>query len=688
MDRRKFNDQNSYYFCKAVRLCYLLRLLYLSVVKGKTMVLFYSMSNGLSSFIKKKKAFVNSLLLGRVLVEENPFDVTKIYDDQGRVLRDIAKIQFEQHILESFNHYLASKDLLLTHLNKKLSFLRDDLKLWMKIHLIWPFYDLSVLVEMVHWASSSPRSDLCGRDLHVILDCEGYWSHLLIKYTRAKKIQFLAFRKSKKLDSQVAVVFAYHLVNLLTKVFCFLIQPHKRPALVKNRIGTFHDGADSVNLTEFTRKRNYSLFWFPESKLDGDRIVIFSMGSASISDEEALRARSMGFNLFSCEPILRKTSKTIDRYYCSPRALRHFFEYMQELGRLLFKCKNKGDHEVWEVLAVLLFRIPFWEDFFKRNGIKVFFKPGSLLIYYDIAAKLSGAAIISFQYSYIAFMTVIHADCSDMFFVWNEYYANFYNHRHTRIRHFLQTGYIFNGVFDAVRPQAIEPRQHLRDKGARFILSVFDENLDFASYVFLRNVRQHKISFYRMILEYVQNDPTVGMIIKPKRDSSIADLKSSTQTAPIVQRLLDEKRLIVLKAQQLPAEAGLASDLAIGLIAESTAALECRLAGIPAFFYESYAAVATEGHVKNRDNFLFNDPRKLIEAIEQLRKSSEWYYNVGTPASFQCSGEGRADQRVAFFLQKLLGLLDANESKEKAIEASIQAYQERFFSQRKVTSTV
>src|SRR3989344_5126729 len=428
-----------YYLCQYFRFRYLWRIVLRSLcVKGA--VLYYLFPNGASKFAKKRKALF-SALAPRVSIQQLPLFVTEMHNGPYKPVVESGYIDGMYQIMDKLEEtVLNAPDSLLNSLNSTMSAIRADLALWIKHSVAWPTFDTVLLIEMAAWLATSPESPVHGQKTGVVLDKKNYGMDLILEYARKKDLRVLVFDSAQKITDNVIVAFFYQLINLLAKTV-LSTAPRKSLKGEKGRICTFHDGHG--NFADFYDKRNYSLFWYPSSGIPSDRIVIFSRKSQGINTDEVQKTDAAGFALMSCDGLIRKAHGLIPQYQCTPRALYLFLRYTLESIRLFFRIRTRAAYEEWKMLSLLLFGLPYWEDFFTQQNIKIFFKPGSVFSEVDIAVKLSGSESISYQYSNHVKIDMGHQDNCDVFFIWGKAYENVYRHRHSAVKNFIQSGYIF-----------------------------------------------------------------------------------------------------------------------------------------------------------------------------------------------------------------------------------------------------
>ena len=672
-----------YYFCNSFKFTYLVRILPRLLFGRKNIVLYYLDSNKASVRIDKHKDFILKVLRNRVKIEKFYVDAGKMRGPNDQSIIDISYIDAVDRIMDEFDDACFNTEgNLSNYLNGRLSVLKGDLKLWVKHQIACPVFDVMLLIEVAAWMASNPKSQLRGKKIGVLIDKKNYCMDLIIDYARKKNLFVFSFWSWREMNTRGIIVFLYQLMQLVAMSIIPLFDSRsRRPNKAKSSVCTFHDALD--NFCDYSR-RNYNLFWYPESGITSDQISIFSRSSNKMEGAEIKKIKEAGFDLVSCDGLTKRAHTLIPRHWCSPRVFHLFFSNMWECGRLLFKVKTRAQYEQWKMLFLLFVSLPYWEDFFRQNNVKILFKPGSLFSVVDIAGKLAGAVTISYQYSNHFACDMSHYDSCDVFFVWGKAYEKAYRHKHSEVANFIHSGYVFDYAFNSLQERATVLREDFLNKGVDFVLSIFDENLNIANFTCMEGFVFNMVSVYHALFEYAANNPTVGIIIKPKKKWNETFLKSSECTSSIIQYLEKQERIKFLDIAKFPAEAGKASDLAVGMTSNSAAALECWLAGVPSIFYDSaVVGPSNPDYRAGRNKVIFDNTRTMIARIDHYRKTrdlsdggfADWSQFIEENDPFR---DGKANQRIGFYIKTLLSDLDRGLPKEEAVKNANGIYAKQF----------
>lgn len=656
---------------------------------GKSRVFVYHMfENKTSRLLCKFKRHFLKGFLRRLSIEIMPFDVTKMKLEDGRSVIETCYYGTLNRLMEDVQKKcLDNKDSVFRHLSRKLLANKEEIKLWIKHYVAYSVIDQVLLVDIALWLLTQETSPLKGAEIGVVIDRKSYGSSFIIDYVRENKLELLTVRTAQGLKENLFIQFWYHLFNLLLNVFPAIYDTNKDNTNLNGKICAYHYG--DCGFTDFQHKRNYSLFWYPESGLKPEDILIFSQKSNEIDEGDIFKAKQVGFDLIACDGFKRGASRLVRRHKCSIDSLKYFVRYCIEGIKLMFKAKNQYEAEIAKIKLLLLFKLPYWEDFFRTHNVKILFKPGALFSWIDIAAKISGCALISFQNSNIVQAAMGHFECCDVFFVWGKGYLNVYKHEHARVKNYLLSGYIFDHTFTRFRDNAIVMRKDFKEKEINFVISLFDENIA-GKFVIGKRIQEGIINLYERIFQYVFNNKEIGLLVKPKLNSSIVILRVNSSIGKLIDCLEREGRVKFLDSSRYPAEAGLASDLAVGMVSNSTAALECSLAGVPSIAYNSDGAgfLNLKNDFKN-EQLVYDEIDALIDAVDRFKNDRLLLSKyAGGKAFFKDKDpfcDGKTSYRIGCYINSVFTNMSKGLSKDQAINEANKIYTS-FYGEDKVDS--
>ena len=271
-----------------------------------------------------------------------------------------------------------------------------------------------------------------------------------------------------------------------------------------------------------------------------------------------------------------------------------------------------------------------------------------------IAAEMN-VTTVTFQYSNLAYDNVIAATTSDRMMLFSERYSRIWPHRGFGARRFTAIGYPFDVAFERVRPRSGEWRRRLESAGAHFILCYFDENVGPPKYGFL--APSDLDAEIRVLAQRVLDDATLGVIFKSqfrKRSPTVrlaADplLDAAIATGRMIDLCEGSHRNIVL-----PAEAALASDIAVSHVIGGTAAVESALAGTRCVLINFNGLKTANDDLYARGLVVFDSLDAVLDAVSKFRTAEAGYLSLGDWSAFIHELDPYRDGRAAVRLRELL----------------------------------
>ena len=568
-------------------------------------------------------------------------------------------------------------------LNKKLSHLRKDLRLYIKQQVVLENFNDLLMANMAHWLSTNRESELYGKNPVLLIEKKSYWSYLILDYLKSKNVSFKVFRQLN-FKKNKGILFTYHLIKLLVE----LARSLAAGQIWKDPSGKVKIGISSYvnqNFTNYFDIKNYYLFWFYKSEIDPENILIYvPEAKFELSDREVSNIKKANFNILYCPTrITRKGNNPVPVYLCSFNAAILLIQYLKQILVMFRSVKNKSTLEQWKILSVLLIQLPYWEDFFTKNNIKIKFRFHDIFSVRDIAAKLSGVVTLSYHYSNHSDARITREEVCDTFFIWGNPYKKCLSPVHSTCKYLIKTGYMFDNTFNNLKEKATDLRDKFKICGVSYIIGIFSENM--SGYL-----GKAQFKFYMKILEFAVQHADLGIVVKPKKENDEMLLRSIKELNNFIEVLALQGRIIFLDRSKYPVEAGYASDIVIGVIPDTTAGLECALAGVPMVIYDCMNSGDSHPLYKSGHNrIIFDDVHYLIEAINLNRQKpgsivgfADWADILSLTDPFR---DGRANYRIASYIKTLLLKLSNGTGKYQAIRAANEFYKEKFGSDRVVT---
>ena len=349
-------------------------------------------------------------------------------------------------------------------------------------------------------------------------------------------------------------------------------------------------------------------------------------------------------------------------------------------------CAARGQRmSLWYPVELLALAIhyAYWYDFFESNHVKLNVGTMNTPVAQMLALEALGGVGVAYQYSVsgLATETSLLASGGDVQFVFSPAFEQLCRSLGSPAVQFIHTGFIYDGAFAAVRERArTQPiRRTLEQHGAQYVIGFFDE-----ASVNRWNVEvghEDAAKDYGFLLRWLLEDPTLGIIFKPKKFVDLFDRIGS------VSRLVEEARqtgrCVFLESDTIvgrifPAEAALQADVCIGKLTGGTAALEARLAGIPTILVDTEGLSAHAFYRWGSQGVVFRSWADVRRAVEQFRRTPEmipgfgdWSAGIQDLDPFR---DGHATRRMGSYIGWLYEALARGASKQEALAIAAERY--------------
>lgn len=349
----------------------------------------------------------------------------------------------------------------------------------------------------------------------------------------------------------------------------------------------------------------------------------------------------------------------IDRRAGKDKVSRKLSSDARRCLRMALSAKTDGAATACAIAARLLSRAGLLARVCRRLNIRAFLSGEPYLLDSDavhvFGPELSVATVM-FQYSNVAFTNVMTAATPDHMLLFSPRYVAMWPYASVRPQRMTATGYPFDAAFGLVRQRAAEWRRQLESSGARFVICYFDENVGPPSkYGYM--AQSELDDDIRVLARLVLDNGDLGVIFKSqfrKRSPTVrlpADrvLRDAVATGRLIELCVGTHRNIVF-----PAEAALASDLAIGHLIGATAALEAALAGSRCLLINLNGTRTANDDLYAQGQIVFDSLAEALRATAMFRSGDPAYRSLGDWSSFIHEIDPFRDGRAAGRLRALL----------------------------------
>lgn len=275
-----------------------------------------------------------------------------------------------------------------------------------------------------------------------------------------------------------------------------------------------------------------------------------------------------------------------------------------------------------------------------------------------LVAPLLGLRTISYQYSNISLVSPSMMVTSDLMLLFSEMYRRNWTHDGIAPKDFLVLGYPYDAAFPLVSARAAEIRARMADAGALFVVCYMDESVQHSRWGQV-SAAEHETDLL-LLVRALMADQTLGVIVKSQfaRNSpsrmfaSHPEFERAKATGRYVEVCHGRDRNIMF-----PAQAVLASDIAIGHAIGGTAVLEAALAGRRCLMLNPYQWWGTWDDLYKRGDLVYGSLSLALHAIAELRAGNPRSQALGDWSSilpkFDPYRDGQAAHRLRALLERL-----------------------------------
>jgi len=493
---------------------------------------------------------------------------------------------------------------------------------------------------------------------------------------------------------RLAVRLARHGIRFMTRLFTrkypepekdrnsFTIDPasdkraHKAHAIAVRYMGGkigFEDG----DRTE--------LFWLNNTQLTSVADIIFynvHRDDNPIDPEILAQLESDGIRMFGSGP-------GIASWQPSKQRLMLLVSILVRLASGTMTCLRKGD---WvspyyvHKLASLAWDYSYWLDFYAANRVMMDVCANNRTLGQTLALDAMGGISVAYQYSISNFYSILGLTAGeDIQFLFSESFEKPWLQTGYPAGCYVYTGYLYDNAFskvmESVRAGTI--RKQLEKNGARFVLCFFDEN-SIPRWDMPVN-HPEAAADYRYLLEWLLEDPELGIVFKPKRARDLFHrlapihtlIEASQNTGRCVYFLSD-----TVVGDVYPAEAARMADISIGKLSGGTAALEAQLVGIPSLLIDDEGLHSHPFQKWGKETVVVKKWQAARSAVDEFRRNREsqrkignWTQHIDRIDPFL---DGQAGRRMGFFLQTAFEAVAQGTAKHAGIHHAQEIYRSKW----------
>ena len=443
------------------------------------------------------------------------------------------------------------------------------------------------------------------------------------------------------------------------------------------------------HLNLYSPDLNSDLFFCQQSSVSREGILIYFQHSAyPASDEKWQEIKRYGMSAVVLNPVATTTPRI--PFY---KGYQHDAEFSRNRGQKIGThspqdMENSPDStpirkNLQRLLKTYHKRYDYWINFITRHNIKMhvswYKHEAKEFAMWDALRSTSGVGII-YQRSFESAPNLATIAEADVVFGFSKLGAHLGKDMDSIIPYFVITGYLGDHRFPLVRKYANNVRNLLLSRGAKKILTYFDENsVDDPRWNIGHKVTQENYAF---LLNKVLEVPWFGLILKPK---ILSDLRRRLGgVAPLLDRAIKTGRCYVFEEGHIigmdsPATAALAADVAVhGHFFAATAGVESALTGTKTLMLDREGYSMSSLYKLGLGKVIFRNWDDLWRACEDYWSSSETMPGFGDWSSMideiDPFRDGRAAERMGTYLEWLMEGFKANLPRETVLADAAERY--------------
>ena len=425
-------------------------------------------------------------------------------------------------------------------------------------------------------------------------------------------------------------------------------------------------------------QRRSDLIWYTESGIDTARVLLyFAWPDHHPADAKVIQSiEEIGMNYVSLN-IHSAESSNVPVWYPSS-------DGQKDIGGLRLRPANRVEKWIHNMGRKLINEINYWSEFYRAFNIRLHVIIGSKdskYIAQGIAfdrhgqgeGLMFGKERSELQWPPVAILGWFPVD---VFFTWAPRAVHYLRPNVNRVIASVATGYPNDVVFHHKKNDGKKLRDSLRSKGVDFAVSLFDNvhgrNMGYSTSTMEK--------FYLAFLLWVLEDPTVGLLIKSKKQGV---LKSIPKVLPVLESAEATGRCICLEDEfgRLPVDASFASDMSVG-IGISSAVIESAIAGCRSVHCDLMFLRSHEFYQWGYERIIFDDLDRLIEALKGYKSGNEDYADLGDWTLFLDKldpfRDGSAGERMGVYMRWCLEAFDEGLDRNAVISRANGKYNARW----------
>jgi len=542
----------------------------------------------------------------------------------------------------------------------------EKVKLQVEMDLRSLFLPLMRFICLVKW--SVAHSALTGPNL--ILWPDNTMIDILQNHWRDQTIRLMGYSHFFKDEILYKIK---EKLKLLGRVFIRLLLPNQNPSKQTRPMIAVHYAEG------FDPRRRSDLRWFDGSGIDPKQVVVCidlnknKKHPVSCSELESLHRQ--GF-VWSC--MDRRSIENQRWKIWRPRYMA-LHDQKQRLYKMRSHKEMQSKERQWLIGALCSFleRVELWVEFFSDYYVKIYYDTSEMKLCQSAALDITGGVCLGKQRSEHYWSTIYDhgSHHCDVLFAWNRRHSSWLCLDRSRIKTCIVTGHPDDIALRHLPDDDLH-LANLRENGVQFVVALFDNVYG----QILHFSEKMMLSFYSSFLEWAICDPTVGIILKPKKPAFLSGLVG---LKPILEKTINTGRCIILSdsLRRLPSDAAHYADISIG-VGISSAVIEAVIGGAKGIHCDLSKIHGHLFYKWGKDKIIFDDVEKLVAALKRYKDDKSSVPGLGDWSEYivqlDSYSDGRAFNRIGLYISWLLQSFEHGKTPNEAIEYANSRFASRY----------
>ncbi len=504
------------------------------------------------------------------------------------------------------------------------------------------------LIALIAWIVENSAID---RGVLLIKAC--FWKNHLKAYVNRKNInikfyfQCVNLNKLNNLLGLLLNFIKYALCiipkNIIKIIRCaFLLAPKKKfefgQDLKKTNIGVCYYHR-ALNLDPDVRGE---FFWLQHSKIPSDGLILYDyLYEKPLNKNVKQQLDARNINVFGRAPDIK--------FWVPPFAsiVRFVALFAKIFSRFLmiFLSDFVVNTYLMSLVCHLFPRFIYYREFYSFHNIRVDVGPlNSKTMAHILALDSIGGVSIAYQisagYLWNPLRTITFAE--DVCCLFSGEYTQKWRDFNVPQQIYQSLGFVYDGLLTPDIQSTSNGLQKIKSQliavGVKHIICFFDEGFTKGfDWTFYFN-NDEVLEDYQYLLKWIIKEPSLGLIVKPKRPKEVL-FDHLKPIEALLEEALSTSRIFFITddfgvSRYSPGMIAAYADLSIGHLTGTTASLEAAMVGTPSIMLDNFGIPHHPVYKWSDGNIIFQNWNSLKDAIEQFFSGSKECENLGDWSNF------------------------------------------------------